>query len=48
MGFKEIAIHILKTDIVWGLQKIGLILENKVPLNLKLAKGIINISCLYN
>ena len=38
---------ILKTDIAWGLQKLGLILENKVTLN-KLAKGIINISYLYN
>ena len=25
---------ILKTDIAWGLQKLGLILENKVPQNL--------------
>ena len=39
---------IWKTDIVLGLQKLGLILENKVPLNLKLAKVIINISCLHN
>ena len=39
---------ILITDIAWGLQKLGLILENKAPVNLKLAKGIINISCLYN
>ena len=39
---------ILKTDISWGLQKFGLILENKVHINLKLEKGIINISCSYN
>ena len=39
---------ILKTDIAWGLQKLGLILENKVPLNLKLVKGVIDIRCLYN
>ena len=39
---------ILKTDIMWGLQKLGLILENKVPLNSKLEKGFINISCLHN
>ena len=39
---------ILKNDIAWGLQKLGLILENKVPLDLKLANIIINISCLYN
>ena len=39
---------ILKTNIPWGLPKSDLILENKVPLNLKLAKGIINIKCLYN
>ena len=37
---------ILNTDIAWGLLKLGLILESKVPLNLKLAKGINNISCL--
>ena len=39
---------ILKTDIAWGLQKLGLILENKVHLNLKVAKGIININCSYD
>ena len=28
---------ILKTDIAWGLQKLGIISENEVTLNLKLA-----------
>ena len=31
---------ILKTDIVWGLQKLGLILERKVPKNSKLEKNL--------
>ena len=38
---------ILKTDIAWGLQKLGQFLENKIPLDLKLVKIIINMSCLY-
>ena len=33
---------ILKTDTAWGLQKLDLILENEVPLILKLCNGIIN------
>ena len=42
------AFCILKTDIAWGLQKLGIILENKVPLNFMLAKYVVNKSCLYN
>ena len=34
---------ILKTDIAWGPQKLGLTLENKVPQNLKLAITVFNI-----
>ena len=34
---------ILKTNIAWGLQKLGIISEYEVPLNLKLA----NTYCLY-
>ena len=30
----------LKTDIVWGLQKLGIISEYELPLNLKLANII--------
>ena len=30
----------LKTDIVWGLQKLGIISEYEVPLNLKLANNV--------
>ena len=33
---------VLKTDIGWGLQKLGIVLENKVASNLKLAKYVIN------
>ena len=33
---------ILKIDIARGLQKMGIILENKVPQNLKLAKDAIS------
>ena len=36
---------ILKADIAWCLQKLGPILENKVPLNSKLTKNYINRSC---
>ena len=36
--FMEIVVCILKAEIVWGLQKLGLILEHEVPQNLKLAK----------
>ena len=32
---------ILKTDIAWGLQKLGIISENEVPLNLKLTNNFI-------
>ena len=31
---------ILKTDIAWGLQKLGIISENEVPLNLKLENNV--------
>ena len=34
-------------DIAWGQQKLGIVLENKVPLNLKFTKHIINkVVCL--
>ena len=33
---------ILWIDIAWGLQKLGIILENKVSPNFKLAKNCIN------
>ena len=36
---------ILWIDIEWGLQKLGIILENKVPPNLKLAKHDFSKSC---
>ena len=31
---------ILKTDIAWGLQKLGIISEYEVPLNLKLVNNV--------
>ena len=38
MGFKEIAVFCELTYVEWGLQKLSIILESKVPPNLKLAK----------
>ena len=38
MGFKEIAV--LWIDIAWSFQKLGILLENKVPPNLKLSKAV--------
>ena len=37
--------YVLWIDIVWGLQKLGIILENKVPPNLKFAKYDFCESC---
>ena len=34
----------LKTDIAWGLQKLGIISEYEVPLYLKLANNVFNES----
>ena len=46
MTFKQIAVsRELTYSIVWGQQKLDIILENKVPPNLKLAKNLINKSC---
>ena len=36
---------ILKNDIAWGLQKLGLILENKVVQKLSLEKNVFNKKC---
>ena len=44
MDFKEIAVF-CKIDIAWGLQQLGIILENKVSPNLKLANDFINKIC---
>ena len=41
MNVPEAFFCILKTDIVWGLQKLGIISEYEVvPLNLKLANNV--------
>ena len=40
--------YILWTDIAWGLQKKGMILENKVPPNLNLEKDDKNKNKLFN
>ena len=37
MGFKEIAVF-YKIHMAWGLEKLGIILENNVAQNLMLAK----------
>ena len=44
MGFGEIC-SILWIDIVWGLQKLGLILESKVVQKLSLEKNVFNKKC---
>ena len=47
MTFKQIAVsRELTYSIVWGQQKLDIILENKVPPNLKLSKHDFCDSCL--
>ena len=45
MGFKEIAVF-YKIHMAWGLEKLGIILENKVAENLKLATCDFSKICL--
>ena len=44
MGFKEIAVFCELTYVEWGLQKLSIILESKVPPNFKVSKkGMRNV-----
>ena len=45
MGFNEIVVFCVQFGIAWGLQKLGLILENKVTEELKLSKNVFYKKC---
>ena len=45
MNVPKAFFFILKTDIGWGLQKLGIVSEYEVPLNLKLVNNVFIKSC---